>query len=626
MTRFALQANGVIVCALLAAVAAACTGVIGDGTGGGSGSTGGGSGATGGGSGTTGGGSSSGSSGGESGSSSGSDGGVSRPVSGAGSSPMLNTLFAPGADPTAAGAMVLRHLTQFEYLNTVTALFGSAAVTAAQVTTAAVPAEPPVPNTSSGFPLPGLVDVTTATAYQADAEAIAKAVLPNVAKLLTCSPGTGSAAEQTCANTFVTTFGLQMYRRPLSTSEVSGLLALYQTGTSTLGLTFDGAIDLLIEEMLQSPGFLYHWELGPTATVTDPPASNPTAAGVEVQLDGYAMANRLSYFLWGTMPDQTLFAAAASNQLSTTAQVTAQATRMLEDPKAQPAVANFFEQWLGMYQLAAQPKDQTIYTTWGPALAASMDAEFQTFVKSVIFTRTGQLSELLTSATTSIDGPLATLYGASGVTGTTPASVTLNPAQRSGLLTTAAWLALNGDPASSNPVYRGHSLYTQMLCGVIPPPPPNVPPPAPASAGGTTRDRFREHDTQACAVSCHSVMDPFGYPFENYDGIGQWRTTDNDLPVDATSTVAFDGQSSNVTNAVQMVPILADSPTVQQCFNAQWMTYGMGRTVTAGDAASAQAAQVTFASSSYKVTSLLSAMASSRTFRFRTASAGEVLP
>jgi hypothetical protein len=347
---------------------------------------------------------------------------------------------------------------------------------------------------------------------------------------------------------------------------------------------------------------------------------------VEVQLDGYAMANRLSYFLWGTMPDATLFSAASSNQLSTADQVTAQATRMLQDPKASPSVANFFEQWLGIYQLAAQPKDQTVYQNWGPTLAAEMDSEFRTFVTSVIFNRTGLLSELLTSSTTSIDQDLATLYGASGVTGTALQSATLNPAQRSGLLTTAAWLTLNGDPASSNPVYRGHSLYTQMLCGVIPPPPPNVPPPAPASAGGTTRDRFKQHDSQACATACHSLMDPSGYPFENYDGIGQWRTTDNGLPVDATSTIVLDGQSDNVSSAVQMTPLLAASPTFQECFTAQYMTYALGRDVTADDAPSAQAAQAIFASSNYKVISLLSSVASSRTFRYRTASAGEVLP
>jgi hypothetical protein len=441
------------------------------------------------------------------------------------SSPTLNMLFGPSTGaPTAAGAMVLRHLTQFEYLNTLTALFGSAAVTSAQVSTSNVPAEPPVPNTSSGFPLPGLIDSTTATAYQAAAEAMAKAILPNISGLLTCTAATGGAAgtaAQTCATTFITTFGQQAYRRPLSTAEVSVLIGLYQTGVSTLGLTFNGAIDLLVEEMLQSPGFLYHWEIGPTPTVTDPPGSNPTAPGVEVQLDGYAMANRLSYFLWGTMPDATLFAAAANQQLSTAAQVATQAARMLQDPKASPAVANFFEQWLGMYQLAAQPKDQTVYPNWGPALAAAMDSEFRTFVTSVIFNRTGQLSELLANSTTYINQDLATLYGASGITGTTLQSTTLNPAQRSGLLTTAAWLTLNGDPASSNPVYRGHSIYTQMLCGTIPPPPANVPPPAPASAGGTTRDRFVEHDTQPCATGCHSRMDPFGYAFENYDGIGQ---------------------------------------------------------------------------------------------------------
>jgi hypothetical protein len=534
---------------------------------------------------------------------------------GSGTATIVDTLFNSGsADSTAAGAMVLRHLTQFEYINTVTSLFGATAVTTAQVNTNSVPAEPPVPNTASGFPLPGLVDVTTATAYQADAEALAAAVLPNVSSLLTCTPA--SATDTTCATTFITTFGQQMYRRPLSATEISGLVALFQTGVSTLALSFNGAIDLVIEEMLQSPGFLYHWEIGPGATVY---------SGTEVQLDGYAMANRLSYFLWGTMPDATLFSAAAAGQLSTADQVTTQATRMLADPKARTAVANFFEQWTGMYQLAAQPKDATVYANWNATLAGEMNTEFQDFVTGVIFDRTGELSELFTGTTTSINSDLATLYGMTGVSGTAFQTATLNSSQRAGLLTTAAWLTLNGDPAGSNPVYRGHSLYTQMLCGIIPAPPPNVPPPASASAGGTTRQRFQMHDQQACAVNCHSLMDPYGYTFENYDGLGQWRTTDNSLPVDASIAVQIDGQSVNVANAVAMAPLLAQSTTAQECFTAQYMTYGLGRDVTTDDAASAQAAQAVFKSATYKVTSLLSSLASSRTFRYRTPSAGEVL-
>jgi hypothetical protein len=288
-------------------------------------------------------------------------------------------------------------------------------------------------------------------------------------------------------------------------------------------------------------------------------------------------------------------------------------------------VANFFEQWLGMTQLAAQPKDATTYPSWNTTLASEMDTEFQNFITSVIFDRTGELNELYTSSTTSIDGDLATLYGATGVSGTTFQSTTLPAAQRSGLLTTAAWLTLNGDPAGSNPVYRGHSLYTQMLCGIIPAPPPNVPPPAAASAGGTTRQRFQMHDQQACAGGCHSLMDPYGYTFENYDGLGEWRTTDNSLPVDASIAIALDGKSVTVANAVAMTPLLAQSPTAQECFTAQWLTYGLGRTVTSDDAASAQAAQTAFESANFKVTTLLSSLASSRTFRYRTPSAGEVL-
>jgi hypothetical protein len=222
------------------------------------------------------------------------------------------------ADPTLAGTMVLRHLSQVEYLNTVRDLLKDTSLT-----TADVPAESPIGNFDTfPFLVPDVVGSTDANAYSSLATTLATNALGKLSNVLTCKPSAGdTASESACLSTFLSTFGLSAYRRPLTTSEISGFQALYQTGRSTLALDFNGAIGLLIEEMLQSPGFLYHWEEGPSKTVHD--STNPNV----IQLDPYAVASRLSYFLTSTMPDQTLLAAAAAGQLSTAAQISAQAQR-----------------------------------------------------------------------------------------------------------------------------------------------------------------------------------------------------------------------------------------------------------------------------------------------------------
>jgi hypothetical protein len=336
------------------------------------------------------------------------------------------------------------------------------------------------------------------------------------------------------------------------------------------------------------------------------------------------------------MPDATLLTAAAANQLSTDAQVSAQATRMLGDPKARSMVANFFLQWLDVSQLGGAPKDTTAYPEWSPTVAAEATTEFTNLVTGVVFDGTGKLPELFTTTSTQLNSDLANLYGVSGITGTQYHPVQLPASQRSGLLTTIAWLAVNGDPDTDNPVYRGHSIATQFLCESIGAPPPNVPPPASAATGGTTRSRFDAHAQQGCAVGCHSLMDPWGDAFENYGGIGEWRTTDNGLPVNSQTAVSFDGDNcwqtppasscQSVNGAIELSAALAQNPAVHDCFATEWFWYALGRAPAQGDAYSLDGAVTAFANSQLSIKDLLLAVADSRTFRFRTPSPGEILP
>ncbi|HEX9296524.1 MAG TPA: DUF1592 domain-containing protein, partial [Polyangiaceae bacterium] len=448
------------------------------------------------------------------------------------------------ADPYAAGPMPMRRLNRREYNNTVRDLLS--------VATKPADAFPADLDPDFIFHRAGLVSSLDADRLREAAETLASA-----ANVTTLAPCATTGGDPTCAHKFVETFGLRAYRRPPLAAEIDRLMALYQVGRTTLMLDYAGAIKLLIEAMLQSPAFIYRWELGPNA---------PTLEGQVVRLGPYEVASRLSYFLWRSMPDQQLFAAAAANQLSTDADLEQQARRMLADTKGRETVGSFFGEWLSLEQVPERPKDTTLYPEFNDALKAAMTAEMQNFVSNVVFEGDGRLSSLLTATYSYVNQPLAKLYGLTSTTTTNLQKTELNPAERLGLLTQPAFLTVTGATDGSNPVKRGRKVYERLLCGTLPPPPPNVPPPKPPSAGGTTRDRFVEHDMQACAAGCHTLMDPIGFGFEHYDGIGKYRTLDNGLPVNSASKIQLDGAAQNFKDAIELSRLLADSAEVRNCF------------------------------------------------------------
>jgi hypothetical protein len=528
------------------------------------------------------------------------------PATGAGGT----TVIPP--DPSAAGPMPVRRLTAREYVNTVRDLLADTTSVAIDD----VPGEADdISNNAFPFRQPTPIGTTDANNLQSAAETLAKNVATRLSTVLPCTPA-NAAAEAGCAQQFITSFGLKAYRRPLATAEVTGLTTLYQAARTTLALDFNGAIGVLIEAMLQSPAFVYHWEVDPGAAIRE---------GALVQLGNYQVANRLSYYLWGSMPDTMLFAAAAAGQLSTPAGIETQARRMLADTKAQNMVADFVEDLLDVNTLPLRPKDPAIYAMWNPELITAMQAELRTFATSNIL-GTGRLVDLFTSKTSAANQALAAVYGVSGVTGTAPKTVTFDASQRGGILTLAGFLAVNGVSNGSSPILRGHAVLTRLMCGVVPDPPANVPPPKPPAPGLTTRQRFEQHDMNACTGSCHRVMDPIGFGFEHYDGIGRFRTTDQNLPVDSSGSIPLDGQTHTFSDAVALGNILAASPQVQECLARQLMRYALNRWDTAEDAHSIASARDAFQAGGFDIRTLMANVATTRTFRYRAPAAGEVLP
>jgi hypothetical protein len=513
----------------------------------------------------------------------------------------------PPMGPNAPGATPLRRLTIREYNNTLRDLLGIPVAMR----------DLGVDQDAGGFAIGGPVTTSgDATRLLDSAEQLAASAAAKIASLLPCSPVPADAGGQTeCAKKFIGQFGRRAFRRPLTTDEAGDLLAVYAAHRGAeINYPFADAIQSVVAAILTSPYFLYRAEGVGLPAIKD---------GALVRFNPHEVASRLSYSLWGSMPDDLLFAEVDGGRLSTPEQIEAQARRMLKDPKVKDTVADFHLQWLYIDGLPKEPPKDTRFTTYTPQLVAAMMAETAGFAND-IFANGGRLEKLMTSSSTLVDPALAKLYGAS-VSGTTPQPVTLDGTQRGGLLTQASFLAMHATATETNPVRRGAVVLRRLLCNEIQPPDDmDVGQPKPPGPGLTTRERFAEHALNPCA-SCHRLTDPIGFAFENYDAIGAWRTTEQGKMVDASGELGLDAGNLKFNNAVELARGLATSKELRECMATQWLRYFTRRAETAGDTASLQAAGEAFAKSSYDLRELLVALTKTRAFTHRSPSAGEVL-
>lgn len=434
--------------------------------------------------------------------------------------------------------------------------------------------------------------------YRVAAEQIAEAATQDVAALTGCAPEAGEA----CARSFIESFGRRAFRRPLLAEEVDGYLAIFRTGSARDG--FRGGVRLVLTGMLQSPRFLYRVEPSPRA------ATGPT------KLNGFEIAARLSYLITASTPDAALLDAAASGSLDSEQGLLDQAARLLESPAGAAALGAFHGEWLKLSGLGEIEKDATLFPSFD-ATKAALAAETEHFVSYVLGQAEGRFATLLTAPYSVIDPILAPLYGV-----TAPAStgrVDFDPAQRSGLLTQGAFLAVKAHDLESSPVRRGIGLLQSVACINMPPPPaslmvqePNMDPNA------TTRERFAAHSANPTCAACHTKIDPPGFAFENYDAIGQYRSTESGKPIDTAVTLTNVAPDMDGTypNARAMLEKLAVSKTAGDCYALQWFRYALKREPVARDACTLQRALSAFQGSQGGIKELVKAMVSSNAFRY----------
>jgi hypothetical protein len=504
-----------------------------------------------------------------------------------------------------AGRSPMRRLTRFEYNNTVRDLFGD--------TTQPANSLPPEDlgngfgNDADAISVSGLL----AEQYGVVAEGIAARITSTpeaLARLAPCASSVSAQTETACARTIVESLAPKAFRRPLDPDEADELVALEQSLRAAPGATFASAISGVIQAILQAPDFLYRVEFG-VADAARPELKRPT---------GDEMASRLSYFFWGTMPDDALREAARTGELTRADGVLTWAERMLDDPRSRPVIRFFFDSLLPISGLTDVQRDPLLFPSFSSEIGAAMREETQRFLEFEIFEGGRTWPSILTAPYTFVNGALADFYGMSGVTGSEFVQVPLDTSQRLGLLTQAGVMAGTVTTNRSNPVLRGSFVLNRLLCRKL------SLPTDPAvlamvtipedTSGPTARDRFSKHSSQAVCRSCHQFLDPVGFALENFDPVGQYRTQENGVTID--SSTMMPGTDEAIEGGVGLARWLAETSDAQSCFALHWLEFAQGRTIGREDACMRQAVDTAFEQSGYNVKDMLLALTQTDAFLY----------
>ena len=395
---------------------------------------------------------------------------------------------------------------------------------------------------------------------------------PSKAYLALLKQAGDSGSEVEKARRIVRVFAERAWRRLVTDDEVDRLMQFYQTIREKEKGTFDQGIKLALQAALVSPNFIYRGEVHRT----------PENKGQVVEIDEFALASRLSYFLWSSMPDEALFQLAREGELR--ANLDSQVERMLKDSKSQALVENFGGQWLQLRNLQLAAPDPKIYKGWSKELRKDMLTETEQLF-AAIMRENRPVLEFLNADYTFLNERLAKHYGIESVKGSKFQRVSLaNTPQRGGVLTHASILTITSNPTRTSAVNRGNFVLENLLGAPPPPPPEDVEIPdleasgKGSNKGKTLREQLEIHREKKLCASCHQRMDPIGFGLENFDGIGRWREKENGKPIDASGEL-YTGEG--FAGPGELRSLLADhkSDAFMRCLVEKMLTYALGRGV-----------------------------------------------
>jgi hypothetical protein len=402
----------------------------------------------------------------------------------------------------------------------------------------------------------------------------------------------------------IAAFGLRAFRRPLDPKELVRYREIHRKG---------GA-QLVAETMLQSPHFLFHLEPG-----------------------GYAVASRLSYFLWNTMPDAELLRAAEAGELSESAGIEKQARRMLSDERSRAALDEFLAQWLRFDRLRGAIRDRRRFPEFTAELVNAMTEEATRFFRTLVW-EDHDFMEFFTAGWTWLSARTARIYELPEPASPWQKVRFDDNSPRAGILGQLLFLAATSKPVDTSPTERGIFIREHFLCQQVPPPPPGLNaslPPVTDEKAATTRDRLSLHLSNPVCAGCHTLVDPIGYGLEQFDAIGKFRTsekvviyptfdeiktrrktepTEYNLPIEAKGMLRGIA-SSDFSTPRGLGAILAREPACQRCIVKQLFRYAVGRAETPDDMPVIERALQRFRDSRFRFQELIMAIATSETFR-----------
>lgn len=419
-------------------------------------------------------------------------------------------------------------------------------------------------------------------------------------------PGEGLGETEAGARAVLESFAGRCFRRAVRPEEVDRLTRIYHVMRGQ-GESHRDALRLGMKAAMVSPYFIYRIE-------NQPDPDNPESV---VDIDEYALASRLSFWLWSTTPDDELLALASRKELRTNLEK--QVRRMLKDPKSRALPENFGGQWLELRTLNAVSPDKERFPQFNPELRTDMRRETEELFHFIV-QENRDVMEFLSADYTFLNERLATFYGITEVSGEEFRRVVLKPeTHRRGILTQGSILTVTSDPTRTSPVKRGKWVLENMLGITPPPPPPNVPSldgDAGAELKGSVRQRLEAHRSKPGCASCHALMDPIGFGLENFNAIGQWRGKDGNFPVDSSGALTT-GQK--FTNAVELSEILLTDRrgAFLQTLVSKMLTYALGRGTEPTDRSAVAAVIARMAGESDRFESLVLGICESVPFQKR---------
>ncbi len=435
---------------------------------------------------------------------------------------------------------------------------------------------------------------------------------PSRRLIFVCRPVT-NADEIPCATKILSKLARRGYRRVAATEDVDTLLSFYKKARASSNpatASFDDGIRAALERLLVGPDFLFRMEGEP----------DHVRAGEAYRISDIELASRLSFALWSSIPDDALMDLAIRGKLHEPAVLDQQVLRMLADPRARASlVQNFFAEWLQTRNLRLLNPESTKFPWFDDNLRLAFVKEIELFLDAQL-REDRSIVDLLTSNQTYLNEQLARHYGVPGVYGSHFRRVTLTDENRFGLFGKASVLAVTSYTTRTSPTVRGKWLLENILAAPMPAPPPNIPALEESNKDGkplSVREMLEKHRANPTCASCHARMDPLGFSLENFDAIGQWRTTDAGKPIDA-SGVLLDGTKVAGPAELQRA-LVAQKQQFVRAVTEKLLTYTLGRGVEYYDAPAIRAIVSHAAADNYRWSSVIQGIVKSAPFQMRAA-------